>query len=135
MTDKQISLYKDLVQRIAKESYCERAKVGCLIVDETGTNILSFGYNGTVSGSSNVCECNGITKPDVLHAETNALTKLCKSTQSSINACLFCTLSPCMECAKMIIQCGIQKVFYIEEYNKGREAILFLKQYIQVEQI
>jgi len=134
LTLKKRLLYKDLTLRIAQESYCIRAKVGCVIVDSSGQNILAFGYNGTVSGEANVCECDSKTKSSVLHAETNALTKLCRSTQSSDGAIMFCTLSPCMDCAKMILQCGIQQVFYIEKYDNPQsdDVINFLSKHISI---
>lgn len=100
----------------AENSYAKRRKVGCLIVKDN--MIISDGYNGTPSGFENVCEDeNGKTKPYVLHAEANAITKLAKSGNSSLDATLYVTTSPCMECSKLIIQAGIKRVVYCEEYH------------------
>lgn len=100
----------------AKNSYCKRRQVGALIVKDR--MIISDGYNGTPSGFENVCEDEGgITKPYVLHAEANAITKVSKSGNSSEGATLYVTASPCMECAKLIIQAGIKRVVYSDEYR------------------
>lgn len=100
----------------AKNSYCKRRQVGALIVKDR--MIISDGYNGTPSGFENVCEDeDGITKPYVLHAEANAITKVSKSGNSSEGATLYVTASPCMECAKLIIQAGIKRVVYSDEYR------------------
>ena len=100
----------------AENSYCERRKVGALIVKDK--MIISDGYNGTPSGFENVCELDdGTTKPYVLHAEANAITKVAKSNNNSLNATLYVTASPCLECAKLIIQSGIKRVVYSEKYR------------------
>ncbi len=100
----------------AETSYCERRKVGALIVKDK--MIISDGYNGTPSGFENVCELDdGTTKPYVLHAEANAITKVAKSNNNSLNATLYVTASPCLECAKLIIQSGIKRVVYSEKYR------------------
>ena len=99
----------------AENSYCERRKVGALIVKDD--SIISDGYNGTPSGFENECECDGRTKPYVLHAEANAITKLSRDTRSSAGATLYVTMSPCIECAKLIIQAGIKRVVYDELYR------------------
>ena len=99
----------------AENSYCERRKVGALIVKDG--SIISDGYNGTPSGFENECECGGKTKPYVLHAEANAITKLARDTRSSAGATLYVTMSPCIECAKLIIQAGIKRVVYDERYR------------------
>ena len=99
----------------AENSYCKRRKVGALIVKDG--SIISDGYNGTPSGFENECECDGKTKPYVLHAEANAITKLAKDTRSSAGATLYITMSPCIECAKLIIQAGIKRVVYDEQYR------------------
>lgn len=99
----------------AENSYCKRRKVGALIVKDD--SIISDGYNGTPSGFENECECDGKTKQYVLHAEANAITKLAKDTRSSIGATLYITMSPCIECAKLIIQAGIKRVVYDERYR------------------
>ena len=108
--------YLDMAAIWARNSYCKRRQVGALIVK--GRMIISDGYNGTPSGFENVCEDeNGITKPYVLHAEANAITKVSKSGNSSDGATLYVTASPCVECAKLIIQAGIKRVVYRDEYR------------------
>lgn len=100
----------------AENSYCQRRKVGAIIVK--GQMIISDGYNGTPSGFENICEDeSGITKPYVLHAEANAITKVARSNNSSDGATLYVTASPCLECAKLIIQAGITRVVYNELYR------------------
>lgn len=108
--------YLEMAAVWAKNSYCQRRKVGAIIVKDR--MIISDGYNGTPAGFENVCEDeNGATKPYVLHAEANAITKVAKSGNSSLGATLYVTASPCMECAKLIIQAGIKRVVYSEEYR------------------
>ena len=100
----------------AENSYCIRRKVGALIVKDK--MIISDGYNGTPAGFENVCEDeNGVTKPYVLHAEANAITKIARSNNSSDGATMYVTASPCIECAKLIIQAGIKRVVYSEHYR------------------
>ncbi len=100
----------------AENSYCQRRKVGAIIVKDQ--MIISDGYNGTPSGFENVCEDEaGATKPYVLHAEANAITKVARSNNSSDGATLYVTSSPCMECAKLIIQAGVKRVVYNEQYR------------------
>ncbi len=100
----------------AENSYCKRRQVGALIVNDK--SIISDGYNGTPSGFENICEDeNDRTKPYVLHAEANAITKVAKSSNSSDGATLYVTASPCIECAKLIIQAGIIRVVYSELYR------------------
>ena len=100
----------------AENSYCQRGQVGALIVKDK--MIISDGYNGTPSGFENVCEDdNNITKPYVLHAEANAITKIARSNNSSDGATMYVTASPCIECAKLIIQAGIKRVVYSEKYR------------------
>lgn len=100
----------------AENSYCKRRQVGALIVKDK--MIISDGYNGTPTGFENVCEDeDGNTKAYVLHAEANAITKVAKSNQSSEGAILYITASPCIECAKLIIQAGIQRVVYSDKYR------------------
>jgi hypothetical protein len=100
----------------AENSYCVRRKVGAIIVKNQ--MIISDGYNGTPSGFENVCEDEtGLTKPYVLHAEANAITKVARSNNSSDGATLYVTASPCLECAKLIIQSGIRRVVYNELYR------------------
>ena len=100
----------------AENSYCKRRKVGALVVKDK--MIISDGYNGTPSGFENVCEDdNNLTKPYVLHAEANAITKLARSNNNSDGATLYVTASPCIECSKLIIQAGIKRVVYGEQYR------------------
>ena len=108
--------YLEMAMIWAQNSYCIRRKVGALIVK--GKMIISDGYNGTPAGFENVCEDeNNVTKPYVLHAEANAITKVAKSNNSSDNSTLYVTSSPCMECAKLIIQSGIKRVVYCSKYR------------------
>ncbi len=108
--------YLEMAQVWAKNSYCKRRQVGALIVKDR--MIISDGYNGTPSGFENICEDeNGVTKTYVLHAEANAITKVAQSGNSSQGATLYVTASPCMECAKLIIQAGIKRVVYQDQYR------------------
>ena len=108
--------YLEMARIWAQNSYCQRRQVGALVV-KNGM-IISDGYNGTPSGFENVCEDdNGITKPYVLHAEANAITKLARSSNNSDGATIYITASPCIECAKLIIQAGIKRVVYGEKYR------------------
>lgn len=108
--------YMRMARIWAENSYCERRKVGALLVKDK--MIISDGYNGTPSGFENNCEDeNNMSKPYVLHAEANAITKVARSHNSSDGATLYVTASPCMECAKLIIQSGIKRVVYGEEYR------------------
>lgn len=117
--DKQENLDKRYLRMAliwAENSYCQRRKVGAIIVKDK--MIISDGYNGTPAGFENVCEdTDGITKPYVLHAEANAITKVARSNNSSDNATLYVTASPCVECAKLIIQAGIKRVVFNELYR------------------
>ena len=116
--EKQLKLdhrYLRMARIWAENSYCKRRQVGALIVKDK--MIISDGYNGTPSGFENVCEENDVTKPYVLHAEANAITKIARSSNSSDGATLYVTASPCLECAKLIIQPGIKRVIYSEHYR------------------
>ena len=119
MNNKQFELdkrYLRMARIWSENSYCTRRKVGALIVKDK--MIISDGYNGTPSGFENVCELeDGTTKGYVLHAEANAITKIAKSGNSSDGATLYVTTSPCLECAKLIIQSGIKRVVYSEKYR------------------
>lgn len=119
MSKKQILLderYMRMARIWAENSYCERRKVGALLVKDK--MIISDGYNGTPAGFENVCEDeNYASKPYVLHAEANAITKIARSNNSSDGATLYVTASPCIECAKLIIQAGIKRVVYGEQYR------------------
>lgn len=109
----------------AKLSYCKRKQVGALIVKDR--MIISDGYNGTPSGFENCCEDDaGNTQWFVLHAEANAILKLARSTQSAKDATLYLTLSPCKECSKLVLQSGIKKIVYLDDYSDN-DGIEFLK--------
>ena len=115
----------------SENSYCQRRKVGALLVKDK--MIISDGYNGTPSGFENICEDeNNISKPYVLHAEANAITKLARSHNSSDGATLYVTSSPCIECAKLIIQSGIKRVVYTEQYRLTDGVDLLRKAGIEV---
>ena len=126
--------YLKMAQEWAKLSYCKRKQVGALIVKDR--MIISDGYNGTPSGFENCCEDNdGKTHWYVLHAEANAILKLAASTQSAKGATLYLTLSPCKECSKLILQAGITRLVYINEYS-DEDGISFLRNHnIEIEQI
>ena len=116
----------------AENSYCERRKVGALVVKNN--MIISDGYNGTPTGFENICEDeNNVSKPYVLHAEANAITKLARSSNSSEGATLYVTASPCIECAKLIIQSGIKRVIYTEQYRLTDGVDLLKRAGIDVE--
>ena len=118
----------------ATNSYCKRRQVGALLVKDN--MIISDGYNGTPAGFENVCEDeNGVTKPYVLHAEANALTKVAKSGNSAAGATLHVTASPCMECSKLIIQSGIKRVVYSDEYRLDDGIKLLKRAGIEVEKL
>lgn len=118
----------------ASNSYCKRRQVGALVVKDR--MIISDGYNGTPCGFENVCEDdNGLTKTYVLHAEANAITKLARSSNNSEGSTLYVTSSPCIECAKLIIQAGIQRVVYSEQYRLDDGIRLLRRAGIEVEQI
>jgi dCMP deaminase len=126
--------YLKMAKEWAKLSYCKRKQVGALIVKDR--MIISDGYNGTPSGFENCCEDEeGKTQWFVLHAEANAILKLASSTQSAKGATLYLTLSPCKECSKLILQSGIAKVVYVDEYSDD-EGISFLKEHnIEIQRI
>ena len=126
--------YLEMAEVWARNSYCKRRQVGALIVKDR--MIISDGYNGTPSGFESICEDeNGVTKPYVLHAEANAITKVAKSGNSSQGATLYVTASPCMECSKLIIQAGIKRVVYKDEYRLTDGVDLLRRAGIEVEKI
>ena len=126
--------YLQMASVWAKNSYCKRRQVGALIVKDR--MIISDGYNGTPSGFENICEDeNGVTKPYVLHAEANAISKVAKSGNSSENATLYVTASPCMECSQLIIQAGIRRVVYRDSYRLTDGIDLLTRAGIDVEQV
>jgi len=133
MSSKFDHSYLRMAEIWAQNSYCKRRKVGALIVKDK--MIISDGYNGTPSGFENICEDeNGVTKPYVLHAEANAITKVAKSGNSSAGATLYVTASPCMECSKLIIQSGITRVVYRDAYRLMDGIELLKRAGIEVEQ-
>ena len=124
--------YLKMAQIWAENSYCKRRQVGALVVKDQ--MIISDGYNGTPSGFENVCEDdNNVTLPYVLHAEANAITKLARSSNNSDGSTLYITDSPCIECAKLIIQAGIKRVVYAREYRLTDGADLLRQAGIQVD--
>ena len=126
--------YLEMAEVWAHNSYCKRRQVGALIVKDR--MIISDGYNGTPSGFENICEDeNGVTKPYVLHAEANAITKVAKSGNSSLGATLYVTASPCLECSKLIIQSGIKRVVYRDLYRLHDGIDLLIRAGIEVEQV
>ena len=135
MDEKQHKLdlrYLKMAQIWAENSYCKRRQVGALVVKDQ--MIISDGYNGTPSGFENVCEDdNNVTLPYVLHAEANAITKLARSSNNSEGSTLYITDSPCIECAKLIIQAGIKRVVYAREYRLTDGADLLRQAVIKVD--
>lgn len=125
--------YLRMAQIWANNSYCKRRKVGALIVKDK--MIISDGYNGTPAGFENVCEEDEMTKPYVLHAEANAITKIARSNNSSQGATLYVTASPCIECSKLIIQAGIIRVVYSEKYRLNDGIKLLGRAGIEIEYI
>ena len=133
-----MSKFDDKYMRMAAiwagNSYCKRRQVGALLVKDR--MIISDGYNGTPSGFENICEDeNGVTKPYVLHAEANAISKVAKSANSADGATLYVTASPCVECAKLIIHSGIKRVVYRDEYRLTDGIDLLRRAGIEVERI
>ena len=134
MKPKLIDAHMQAAEVYAKLSTAKRLQVGCVIVKEN--TIIGIGYNGTPSGWDNVCEYADYyddgdfvikSKPEVLHAETNAIAKVARSTNSTEDADMFITHAPCLECAKLIYQSGIRKVFYKDTY-RSEEGLNFLQQ-------
>jgi dCMP deaminase len=129
-TDKWNKIYMGIAELISSASYANRKKVGCILVKNG--RIISTGYNGTPSGFENQCEIDGITKKEVLHAESNAITKCAKSNESTQGSTIYITLSPCFECSKLIIQSGINKVYYKEQYIDTSGITLLKKAGIEI---
>ena len=129
MKQKYIKAYMDVAKRFADLSSAKRLHVGAIVVKDD--RIISIGYNGMPSGWSNICEDvleDGSlkTKPEVIHAEANAIAKLAKSTESGKDAVMFLTHAPCIDCAKQIFTAGITKVYYENDYPRGSDGIQFL---------
>ncbi len=136
--DKQMKLdmrYLRMARIWSENSYCERRRVGSLIVKDK--MIISDGYNGTPMGFENICEDDATakTKPYVLHAEANAITKVAKSNNNSLGATLYVTASPCIECAKLIIQSGITRVVYCDEYTTSDGLDLLKRAKIEISKV
>lgn len=132
-------VYMKMAMDLATLSYAERKKVGAIIVSEND-QIIAQGYNGTPHGFNNCCEDileNGelITKPEVLHAETNAIAKCAKYCSSTVDSTLYVTLSPCINCAKLIIQAEIKRVVYLEDYRNNDGLDLLRKCGIKIEKL
>ena len=124
--------YLKMAKIWAENSYCKRRQVGALIVKDQ--MIISDGYNGTPSGFENICEDeNNVTKPYVLHAEANAITKVAASNNNSKGATIYITSSPCIECAKLIIQAGIRRVVFSEKYHTEEGIKLLQRADIKVD--
>lgn len=135
--DKWDETYISIADTFAGLSSARRAKVGAVIVRAYGKSIIGVGYNGMPSGWDNNCEneiCwpNGDikfleTKPEVLHAEANAIMKVAQSTETTLGATIYCTMLPCLDCAKLIYQAGIKRVVYRDSYPKGTAGLEFLQ--------
>ena len=120
-------LYLDIAKRISGMSHDTDTKVGAVIVKDN--NILAFGFNGMPSGMPNECkDKDGVTNFEVIHAETNAICKLAKTSSSAEGATMYCTLAPCGECAKLIIQSGIIRIVFDTDYKNDSGILLLLKQ-------
>ena len=129
--DKLDRVFMNIAKEVATLSHCSRSKVGAVI--ELDGNVVSFGFNGTPKGMPNCCEDdNNITLPYVIHGESNALLKAAKTGHSTKGGTLYLTLSPCLDCAKLILQSEIKRVVYLEEY-RDQTAIHFLSQFINIE--
>lgn len=132
--EKQDQLFIDIAYRVAQMSHDADTKVGAIIVKDG--NILSMGYNGMPSGMENDCKnSSGATRKEVIHAEANAICKLAKSTQSSEGATIYCTLAPCIECAKLILQSGITRVVFADDYHEDSGKMLLMNQLKTIDRI
>jgi dCMP deaminase len=142
MKQKYVRAYLDIAHRVAELSYARRLKVGAVIVKD---NVITYGYNGMPSGWDNDCEIevwnvhDGSselkTRPEVLHAESNAVSKMARSTVSAAGADMFITHSPCIDCAKLIFQAGVERVFYSEDYRSPAGVEFLQKSGVVVEKI
>lgn len=131
MKAKEIDLYMDFASRTAIMSHAKRLQVGAVIAKPGGI-FLAYGYNGMPSGMDNDCEYEGKTKPEVIHAEANAILKCAREGHSTKDAWLFLTHSPCIECAKMILQAGITSVVYCTKYKDSRGLALLEQHQITI---
>lgn len=137
MNKRQEEMYMEMAEVVAKRSYAKRLQVGCLVVKDN--RILSVGYNGTLPGDDNTCEHEKdgilVTKPDVIHAEANAILKMARDGQAAKDAVLFSTVLPCIDCSKMIVASGIKKVYWRNHY-RSTDGMSFLSSHnIEVELI
>lgn len=124
------SVFMNITKEVATLSHCVRFKVGAVLVKDG--NIISMGYNGTPAGMDNCCEKDNVTVPHVIHGEVNAILKAAKTGTSVNGGTLYLTLSPCLDCSKLISQSGIKRVIYLTAY-RNLEGVDFLKQFISVE--
>ena len=128
--------YMDVAFRASLLSYCKRKQVGAVITTPDGKNILGWGYNGTPTGQDNTCEdSEGLTKPTVLHAELNAIAKCAELGHSTAGATMFVTLSPCINCALLILQSGITTVYYRNQYKDTSGLELLTSSGVHVQQL
>jgi len=123
-------MYLDICERISHMSFAVRAKVGAILVKDD--NIISMGWNGMPSGFDNDCEYDSdirfnVTRPEVLHAESNCISKVAKSSNSSLGATMYITISPCMDCAKLIVQAGVSRVVY-KKFYRDKKVLDFLSE-------
>ena len=125
------SVFMNITKEVATLSHCVRFKVGAVLVKDG--KIISMGYNGTPAGMDNCCEKDNVTIPHVIHGEVNAILKAAKTGTSVNGGTLYLTLSPCLDCSKLILQSGIKRVVYLTAY-RNLEGVDFLKQFILVEQ-
>lgn len=131
MNQRQMKAYMRVAKVLSELSYCNRLKVGCVIVK--GNNTIAIGYNGTPSGEDNCCEENGVTKPNVIHAEDNALRKL--KVWEAAGSSVFVTVAPCIECARKLVDANVKEVFFMDTYRCD-SGLLYLRQNdINVERI
>jgi dCMP deaminase len=118
MNDKKIQMYSQIAQIVAQQSHCNRRKVGAVLVSPDTKNIFAYGWNGAPSGFDNCCEDHdGLTKSTTIHAELNAIAKAAKLGHSTKDSILFVTLSPCVNCAVLLLQSGISEIYYSEAYK------------------
>lgn len=121
------TMYMDMAKRVALMSHCTRAKVGVIMI-KSG-KIIAEGWNGMPEGMDNCCEipATGKTRPEVIHAEENAILKLARSHESSLQSVMFTTLAPCIHCAKLIFNAGVEKMFYADIHPNHPEGLQYLK--------
>ena len=134
MKQKYIDAHMKVAETYASLSSAKRLQVGAIVVKDN--RVISIGYNGMPGGWDNICEDeNNKSKPEVLHAETNAIAKLARSNESGLGAAMFVTHAPCLDCAKLIYQSGISKVYYRNTYRESFGIEFLEKSNIDVEQI